>query len=1250
MEPKLTSQLGIDATSSPSDLEPYIALGCLHFQQLGINSDSISHSSDWTELRYSNLSEEAKLVLGSEVTRLLDAYWIRLFLHRPTDLPVPSGSIVRVYLVPEDWGQKYIDRKKKELKKLLRNILHRVDTSSVSWSGVYSGDNIRYFDPWAQPENSSLFYLFNKLQSPAPTPETIKCKYARQAVKKLLESATTTPSDDFKEQGLTGLKTWLYPYQARSASVMIQREAEPQLQLDPRLELRHSPNGKRFFFGARDGSFLQEPQFYESNRGGILAETMGLGKTIICLAVVLATKGHLPHIPPAYQPPPCVRNRVGKLSDMAASIMGRNSIPAKMVLEQREEMTGEDLSVLKHILDRNIPHYEIPVEVARYNRNTAVPSPRPLVLCSGTIIVVPRNLLHQWQGEIRKHVFKGSLKILVMDTVQKRAAKVKAPQTEEEEMELKSELPSATELLKYDIILFTRARFEQEMESVSGYYDRRSVRSVPTVCTCPCIGLSDVKDCRCKVNEGYGSPLKKLHWLRIIIDEGHSFSSSVSNAVQVAKQLQVERRWVVSGTPAKNLVGVEVDLSTLNENGTDSAQIRERAIEGMRNFSQDGDNAKAVEALGLLASHFLMVRPWSDSAEGKLEWQNYIFRHEHQYHKTYSGFSSCFLRTLEGLVVKTRPEDVEKDIVLPPMKQRVVYLKPCWFDKMTANLFIQVLRANAITSERSGVDYLFDKSSIKPRHNLIKNLRQSNFTWTGFSPDDVASTLETSQKYLSKPDRNCTKEDEELLLESCGIISSLMESEGWIALAKAHEVGMAIENWPQESEEYFAMTYPNKPTMVGITQLLEGQAHVDNHIRSQNPSNGLDVVGRLTKTKLQALEEAENETKVMRDKMPDEPPKLLKAGVPSSCVGGQPLTSSRWTAATIAAKASPTKKAKATPKNPTLRATSKVDEAGSPTVLASPVRPKKRKLTLEDEKAELPGDSPLRSTRIVGTTSAKLTYLMQMVAKHQVEEKIIIFYDGDNAAFYLAQCLDALYVDHRIYARTLENTKRSEYVALFNEDPDIRVLLIDVACGAHGLNLNAASVVLIVNPINRPSIEAQAIKRAHRIGQTRQVLVETLVLEGTIEEAIFKRAKKMSRSEHHEAKELEDDDKIIDILKNAKVVPIESNECHGIAQFAQLETPQRIFGRPGREKYHRVGHVDKNEGENAKKKKQRKKRHVQVDDGISSTGSLLTQIPILGPSSAVQVPPQAPQAGGSNSQTPSLFGVGYHSSSGSIFG
>jgi hypothetical protein len=526
----------------------------------------------------------------------------------------------------------------------------------------------------------------------------------------------------------------------------------------------------------------------------------------------------------------------------------------------------------------------------------------------------------------------------------------------------------------------------------------------------------------------------------------------------------------MSIAPAKSLVGVEIDMFTVDADEADPTLQRELAIEQRKSFSMESESTKAesmkaAKALGMLASNFLMVRPWCESPEGRLEWDEYIYRHEHHRQKTHSAYSTTFLRTLEGLVVKTRPEDVEKDIVLPPMRHHVVYLKPCWYDKMTANLFVQVLRANAITSERTDMDYLFHKNSVKARHSLIKNLRQSNFTWTGFSLDDVISTLETSGKYLSKEDKSCSIEDVQSLLESTKVVTKLAESEGWKELSKAHEVGIAVESWPERSQEAFTLVYPAKPTMVGVTQLLEGQLHIDSNILSQDPSAGLDAVGHAAKAKVIAMAEAEGETKDSAERINGS--SLKKTGVPSSLVGGQqPLTSRRVSA--ITSKASPQKAA----------GTKQSKAAKDCTTAAAPVRSKKRKLSLADETADLTTDSSLRDTRIVGTTSAKLTYLLDKVMQRQATEKIIIFYDGDNAAFYIAQSLELMYVNHRIYAKTLRNELRSEYVRLFNEDPDVRVLMIDVGCGALGLNLNAASVVLIVNPINRPNIEAQAIKRA----------------------------------------------------------------------------------------------------------------------------------------------------------------------------
>lgn len=529
------------------DLQQYIALGCLHFDQGICARQSLTIEDKWQELRTADLSDRSSITVMSKVIQLLHARWIRLFRFEGT--PKIQRSLVRVYLLPEDWRRRTVDRNSNNLKVALRNLLPKIDISAGSWAGCPSETKGPYFDPWANAEPVSLYYLFNNLPSPNPVPAKIKNRYARTAINDLLKSAADSLWELYGEQPLPGLRTRLYPYQARSAALMIQREVSPQLQLDPRLEARSSPNGEVFYFGARDGSFLQTPKYYNTTQGGILAETMGLGKTIICLAVILATKGHYPKIPAAHHTPSPVRDRVGKLTEIAASTIGRHSIPAKTYLKQSEANgVGVPHSILR-ALERNPAFYEITQDVPRNSRMTRIRPPRQLLICSGTIVVVPPNLLDQWQSEIRKHVLEGGVKVLVVDTVSRGRCKARTASHVDEDMHITSELPVPTALMEYDVILFTRTRFEQEIQDGTDSQGRRATSGVTRGCSCPYIGATRIRDCHC-INDlkVYKSPLTKLHWLRIIIDEGHSFSSSISNAVLVAKQLKVERRWVISGS------------------------------------------------------------------------------------------------------------------------------------------------------------------------------------------------------------------------------------------------------------------------------------------------------------------------------------------------------------------------------------------------------------------------------------------------------------------------------------------------------------------------------------------------------------------------------------------------------------------------------------------------------------------------------------------------------------------------------
>jgi SNF2 family DNA or RNA helicase len=64
------------------------------------------------------------------------------------------------------------------------------------------------------------------------------------------------------------------------------------------------------------------------------------------------------------------------------------------------------------------------------------------------------------------------------------------------------------------------------------------------------------------------------------------------------------------------------------------------------------------------------------------------------------------------------------------------------------------------------------------------------------------------------------------------------------------------------------------------------------------------------------------------------------------------------------------------------------------------------------------------------------------------------------------------------------------------------VFLISLKAGGTGLNLTEADYVFLLDPWWNPAVEAQAVDRAHRIGQTRNVMVYRLVARNTIEEKV----------------------------------------------------------------------------------------------------------------------------------------------------
>ncbi len=81
--------------------------------------------------------------------------------------------------------------------------------------------------------------------------------------------------------------------------------------------------------------------------------------------------------------------------------------------------------------------------------------------------------------------------------------------------------------------------------------------------------------------------------------------------------------------------------------------------------------------------------------------------------------------------------------------------------------------------------------------------------------------------------------------------------------------------------------------------------------------------------------------------------------------------------------------------------------------------------------------------------------------------------------------------------------RRQEIIDEFDKAPAGTVLVAQIQAGGTGLNIQSASVVILCEPQFKPSVENQAISRAYRMGQTRNVLVYRLLCEDTVDEKIM---------------------------------------------------------------------------------------------------------------------------------------------------
>jgi len=133
--------------------------------------------------------------------------------------------------------------------------------------------------------------------------------------------------------------------------------------------------------------------------------------------------------------------------------------------------------------------------------------------------------------------------------------------------------------------------------------------------------------------------------------------------------------------------------------------------------------------------------------------------------------------------------------------------------------------------------------------------------------------------------------------------------------------------------------------------------------------------------------------------------------------------------------------------------------------------------------------------------SSKIDVLIEQIQVKALNHKILVFSQFVTMLDLIKKELEAKGIRYEYL--TGQTKKRQEVVHSF-QNTDVPVFLISLKAGGTGLNLTEADYVYLVDPWWNPAVENQAIDRAYRIGQHKNVMAVRLICPDTIEEKIMK--------------------------------------------------------------------------------------------------------------------------------------------------
>ncbi|GAA5914943.1 hypothetical protein JCM8208_000780 [Rhodotorula glutinis] len=958
-----------------------------------------------------------------------------------------AAALVRVYLVPQDLpelrGPGAVRSRTRPPGSVVLGLLSAVRVHAGEWDGEMQDGDLEGF--MAEIDGRSLLEVYRDITSPSADASFVDSLVAPDDVKQRLSCAL-----DHKP---AGVQSDLFPYQHATLAKMLARELAPQDIPSPSFLRRSTrvvglggswPDGRKeeAFFVSLDGGVRLEPLTVREPKGGILAEDMGVGKTVIVLALVMSTLSELPKLegtstfldgsPSA--PPLALLTDVSVdfpfpfEMDDAKKLKQRVTAPLVGVdLDNRELLERQAALARQAAEDADVPHLPFPslrslmvhkVKTSplacRYPHFDEIdgehPLPQPLFDLLQKTPPFYRLFPSSTQREARRRDDSKPVKIVVAPTtliivptelvrqwageidkhVEPKALRALVLRTS------KDKFRSVDEMATYDVILMSVARFSDAAEA------------------------GDMS-------------LRGVHWRRIVIDEGHVLAHA-NLTRKLAEELRAESRWAVSGTPSTNLRG--------GETGETSALFASNSATG-------GDRTD-LDRLGNLFARFVkhpaFARPDS-------------LRKLVQSHVLGGGERAGRLETVfNRAIIRHNSDVVSSYIQLPPMETSIVEIEMEEAERLVYNTLVGFFVSNSITSQRVDVDHLFHKSKRAELDVLCSNLATAT---TFFGSSEYYQHLVEARKFGEESlvtNRSATWTDDERLKQRkvVDVFQEALDDPEVALTAATPAVAMEVANLDDELVRTFVG--------LGSTRNPRGRALV-----SQNELVRLRV----------DLKELQREDVKAWDDDEDLVEELITFEEKRKRVDARP------------------KNFEADPdEEPLFKKRSKKD--------TTPLVP-------------LPDDSVFRRVQLVRTTSSKINFIVSELRKHP-SEKFIIFSSSNVDLLFsnLSETLDLVGISHTIFASGhARNGDRGAIAQRFNQTSatECQAILVDAKLGGRGITLTAATRMIFLEPVWKPDLEVQASKRAHRLGQTKPVFLQILVVKTTFEEALLQRRKELKSEE-----------------------------------------------------------------------------------------------------------------------------------------